>query len=349
MLSVSTELVAAYSWTAERRRVSAVKACDERDGDALIGLMNAYLSAKGKRGSATSAATRKTYETGLLRWILFCWPEGQTSPNVRLLKATVDDVERFRAERLQGGNAPATVGAYLAAVRTLYRALLWAGAIQASPAEEVRSPSDPRPQWERNSPVPRDDYKKLLKNAAERGGSLGQRDAALLRLLGDVGLRIAEACDLNVSDIDLERRLLIVQHGKGDKRGTVGLTKAAVDALAAWKRRRLLHVGRGEQAFLINVGRYCAKTVRGRRMNPKSAARYLNGLYAEAGVPTQVSGAHALRHTAGTRIYEATNGDIVAVQRQLRHSNINTSSAYSHYSLERLMKTMDSLDGDLED
>ena len=76
-------------------------------------------------------------------------------------------------------------------------------------------------------------------------GSLGVRDLALVRLLGDVGLRISEACDLNVGDIDLERRTLVVQHGKGDKKGTIALTKAATDALGTWKKRRLLHVAKG--------------------------------------------------------------------------------------------------------
>ena len=81
-------------------------------------------------------------------------------------------------------------------------------------------------------------------------------------------------------------------------------------------------------------------------MTAKSAARYLNGLYLEAGLPPEVSGAHALRHTCGTRIFELTKGNIVAVQRQLRHNNINTSSIYSHYSIEQMQKTMDLLDED---
>ncbi|CAA9237743.1 MAG: hypothetical protein AVDCRST_MAG93-1172 [uncultured Chloroflexia bacterium] len=151
----STELVTTASFSAGKRKLTAVKACAERDSDTLIALINAYLSHRGKKGSKTSEATRRTYETGLLRWIVFGWPdpEPNSSPKVPLLRATTDDVEMFVAARLDAGNREATVSSYLSAARTFYKALVCAKAIEASPADEVRSPTDPRPRWERNSVV----------------------------------------------------------------------------------------------------------------------------------------------------------------------------------------------------
>ncbi len=37
--------------------------------------------------------TRRTYETGLLRWSMFRWSHPEQLPKVQLLRATTDDVE----------------------------------------------------------------------------------------------------------------------------------------------------------------------------------------------------------------------------------------------------------------
>ena len=60
---------------------------------------------------------------------------------------------------------------------------------------------------------------------------MGVRDIALIRLLGDCGLRIAEAVALNLGDVDLEHRELVVQSGKGGKKQTLTMTKSATEAL----------------------------------------------------------------------------------------------------------------------
>ena len=143
---MGTELVTTIGWSAGKRKVTAVKACQERDAEVLVSLVNAYLNQRGKKGSKTSPATRRTYETGLLRWIVYCWPVKSEPPSVPLLRATVDDVELFKAARQEAGNREATVSSYLAAAWTFYKALIWANAIEASPAADVLSPTDPRPR-----------------------------------------------------------------------------------------------------------------------------------------------------------------------------------------------------------
>ena len=40
-------------------------------------------------------------------------------------------------------------------------------------------------------------------------------------------------------------------------------------------------------------------------------------------------GFHALRHSCGTRLYEATK-DLLVVQRHLRHSSARTTELYAH-------------------
>ena len=343
-MSQSRELVATASFSAAKRKVTAVKACAERDITALAGLLNAYISARGKKGARTSPATRKAYETGLLRWVAYCWPNPDMPPKVNLLRATRDDIEGFLAALSDEGKREATVQSYLAALKAFYRALEWTEAIEKSPAEQVLAPSDPRPAWERRSPVAYDDYKRLLA-ACRNKGPIGVRDAALLRLLGDCGLRVGEVVALNVGDLDLERELLTVQRGKGGKKRTLPLTKSALLALKVWLTRRRGVVAQGERAVIVNVGRYCRADAKGKRMGADGVRGVLNRLYLAAGLPPDTKGAHVLRHTAATRLYEKTE-DINKVARFLGHSNINTSAIYAHFSIDTLRDDVRKMDDD---
>ena len=81
-------------------------------------------------------------------------------------------------------------------------------------------------------------------------------------------------------------------------------------------------------------------------MTMDSAVRILNKLYKVVGLPEQIGGAHTLRHTAGTRMYKASGGDILGTARFLGHSDINTSAIYAHYSLEQMRSSTDSMDDD---
>ena len=62
-----------------------------------------------------------------------------------------------------------------------------------------------------------------------------RRNAALIALLALTGLRRSEAAALRWSDIDLENRVVLVRHGKGDKAREVAIVgDYAIEALLAW-------------------------------------------------------------------------------------------------------------------
>lgn len=50
---------------------------------------------------------------------------------------------------------------------------------------------------------------------------------------------------------------------------------------------------------------------------------------------------HSLRHTACTRLYEATGGDLRLVQRFARHASVRSTERYTHPSDERLARAVD--------
>ncbi|MEU8330939.1 tyrosine-type recombinase/integrase [Micromonospora sp. NPDC048839] len=152
------------------------------------------------------------------------------------------------------------------------------------------------------------------------------RDRVLLELLYATGVRVSEACGLDVGDVDHSRRVIRVL-GKGGRERAVPYGVPAQRALDDWLRRgRPALVGsRSGDALLLGA--------KGGRLNP-TTARQIVGAYAEAvGLPR--TSPHGLRHSAATHLLEG-GADLRAVQELLGHSSLASTQIYTHVSVERL-------------
>lgn len=152
------------------------------------------------------------------------------------------------------------------------------------------------------------------------------RDRLLLELLYGTGVRISEACGLDLSDVDHARRVVRVL-GKGGRERAVPYGVPAQRALDAWLdqgRPALAGAGSGP-ALLLGA--------RGGRLNPTTARRIVAGYAAAAGLPRTTP--HALRHSAATHLLEG-GADLRAVQELLGHSSLASTQIYTHVSVERL-------------
>ncbi len=352
---MSFDLQLSTTWhDASRRKLEAARACQERDLEALIDLTNTFISYRGRKGIQTSDNTRAYYEIAIRDWVNHCWPDPEASPDVPLLRATRDDVERYLALiQRQGGHLgnsqdkpllPGSAAAYLAGIRTFYKALVWAAALKESPAHEVRTPSDPRPRHERRPALPLEEYRRLV-DLIDKTDAVGRRNLLILRLMGDQGLRISEVVHLKTSDIDRSAGLIHIRNGKGGKSRTIPLTTATAKALTSWLRDRPLHAVATEDALLVNVGKKVKLERRGRAMHANTVRLQLEKLYKQAGVSERYRGAHVLRHTAGTRLYRNTR-DLYRVAQILGHSDVNTSSIYAKMDIDGLKEAIASLDQD---
>jgi site-specific recombinase XerD len=160
------------------------------------------------------------------------------------------------------------------------------------------------------------------------GGAVELRDIALLELLYGSGLRVAEACGLDVDELDLTRGRIVVW-GKGGKQRTVPLSDPSVTSLRRWLaegREHLTTAGSPGAAVFLNR--------RGRRLTPRDARRIVDR---RAGAPTHP---HALRHTFATHLLDG-GADLRVVQELLGHSDVATTQRYTHVSKERLRTVFD--------
>jgi integrase/recombinase XerC len=251
---------------------------------------------------------------------------------------------------LHGRNDAVTIGRKISSLRAFFRLAVRRRLIAASPVAGLRSPKRAKrlPSF-----LGKDDAGRLLDGAAGAGD--GQTDGALARALCEVlygaGLRISEACHLDLADVEAQGNgaQVTVRQGKGRKDRIVPLGSKAWQALRDYFRVRLQRLagdGRGES----DDGRGTRRsrpameatalfvTRRGRRLGPRVARRLLARREALTGVPGVSP--HALRHSFATHLL-GEGADLRAIQELLGHASLRTTQRYAHVNIDHLMAVYD--------
>ena len=228
--------------------------------------------------------------------------------------------------------ANASVARAVIAVRSLHRFAAAEGLTAEDPARSVRPPKPPRrlpkalslEQVQAMLAVPATDTE------------VGLRDAALLELLYGTGIRISEAVNLDVDEVDRLARTPADEPapglrvlGKGDKERIVPLgsyARKALDAYLVRGRPMLVAAGRGTPALFVNT--------RGDRLSRQSAWAVLRSVAEKAGITAEVS-PHTLRHSYATHLLDG-GADIRVVQELLGHASVTTTQIYTLVTIEHL-------------
>lgn len=235
-------------------------------------------------------------------------------------------LRQILAARHRRGQSPASLAAWLSAVRGLCRYLQRElGHAFTNPALDVQPPKRRRKLPHTLAPEQMD---RLL--AAQGDDPLSLRDQALFELIYSCGLRRAEAIDLDLHALDVSAASVRVL-GKGRKTRDVPVGSYAVKALRAWLAVRGQLASAGEQAVFVGA--------RGRRLAASSLAQRLDKRSREQGLGQHVN-PHMLRHSFATHLLESS-GDLRAVQELLGHANLSTTQIYTHLDFQHLAKVYD--------
>ena len=265
--------------------------------------------------------------------------------DVPLARLSAIDV-RSQLAALFGVNGAATISRKLSSVRAFCRFLVKRGAIPGNPAAAVRGPKKKRglPRAldvddafrlvEAPTATGRTSHRTLSSAEEARHTLLRLRDAALLELLYGTGLRVSEACGLDVDDIDRDRYntpMLLVRRGKGNKSRQVPVGGSADRALAEYlpARRALGASERG--ALFVNAA--------GERLTPRSVQRMVKRWTIAGGVHAAAT-PHGLRHSFATHLLDE-GVDLRAIQELLGHASLASTQIYTKVSLDHLMKVYD--------
>jgi integrase/recombinase XerC len=231
---------------------------------------------------------------------------------------------------LHGANDPVTIGRKLSSLRTFFRLLVRRRLLASSPVAALRGPKRAQrlPAF-----LAKDEASRLLDAPAPSAEEA--RDQALFEVLYGAGLRISEACNLDVGDVtpDGAGARVSVRQGKGRKDRIVPLGSKASRAIEAYlsQRTALLPEGSPEPHAVF-------LTARGRRLGPREARRRLARRQALTGVK-RVS-PHALRHTFATHLL-GEGADLRAIQEMLGHASLRTTQRYAQVDIDHLMAVYD--------
>ncbi len=233
------------------------------------------------------------------------------------------------------GLAPRSIAIHLAAWRGLYRWWGRQGLVKANPVDGLRPPKAPKP-------LPKALPVQQAVALAEQPGAgddpvLGARDHAITELLYGAGLRIGELLGLDVQAgssaagwVDVADATAHVL-GKGHKRRSVPVGRAALAALRAWLQVRPQLAQAGEPALFVSQ--------RGTRLSPNQLRLRLRQQAAQAGLPTRVH-PHMLRHSYASHLLQSS-GDLRAVQELLGHASISSTQVYTKLDHQHLAKVYD--------
>ena len=226
------------------------------------------------------------------------------------------------------GYARVSVARKLSALRSFYRFLVQEGMFRSTPMPSGRSF-----RLKVQKPLPgflgRREVTRLL-DAPGDATPVAIRDGAILEVLYSCGIRLSEMQGMDVRDVDLSRREMLVR-GKGSKERRVVFGQPAEQSLTRYlgESRPLLGAGPDPALFL---NRY------GKRLSRRSFEKLVRLYAARAGTRDGVH-PHTLRHTFATHLLEGGAG-LRVIQELLGHSSPTTTQVYTHVTMEEALSSL---------
>ena len=260
----------------------------------------------------TSVQTAETY--GFSAEEFLCWLQNE---RIKLKDVTVQNLMYYLAKRKTEGNAELTIAKDISGIRALGEYLVRKGIW-----EENRALLIDRPKTAKNLPkVLSVEQVDSLLGGIDVSTPLGKRDDALFELIYSCGLRISEACTLKTANVHMEEQLILV-HGKGDKERIVPFGERAKQKLMVYLNevRPDLVGNRNVAEVFVNY--------KGEPISRKGVWKKFQQMEAVSGVNAKV---HTLRHSFATHLLRG-GADLRAVQELLGHSDLSTTTIYTHVS-----------------
>ena len=159
----------------------------------------------------------------------------------------------------------------------------------------------------------------------------GLKFRAALGISYGAGLRAAEVCNLRLVDIESDRMLINVEHGKNGKDRKAMLSPGLLDLLRDyWREAR-------PEGWLF-PGKPKINPLSPRQLNRAfTSAKHMAGINKPATL-------HTLRHSFATHLLEAGT-DVRVIQVLLGHSKLSTTARYTHVANKTIRDTVSPFEG----
>jgi len=230
-------------------------------------------------------------------------------------------IRAFLARLHRDGLKTSSAARKLATLRTFFRYLCREGILDRNPARALLSP-----RQEKRVPTHLDetDVARLLEMPGD--GDIAVRGRALLEMLYATGIRCSELVGLDLSEVDLDARMVRVL-GKGRKERIVPFGMRAQSALLAYLPVREQARPR-QDALFVNA--------RGGRLTDRSVRLLVARRVRHVALARRIS-PHTLRHSFATHLLQR-GADLRSIQELLGHARLATTQRYTHVNTRHLLE-----------
>ncbi len=232
-------------------------------------------------------------------------------------------ISQLRNRKVRGKNlSDRTIAHNLSCIRSYYRFLNEKGIVASNPFAAVKMSL-------RKNRLP--DYLfeeeiDALLGCFDLNDDLEYRDRTLFEVMYGCGLRVSEAADLKIEDIDFANQLLHIV-GKGSKARIVPFYPVINDLLNHYLKNI-------RNKLVIREHGYVFVNRNGEKLSARGIQYLLNKAVEKHGLPMKIH-PHTLRHSFASHLLDG-GVDIRIVQELLGHSNLSTTQIYTHITVEHL-------------
>ena len=170
-------------------------------------------------------------------------------------------------------------------------------------------------------------------NEYEFSDKTSYRNRLIIKMIIYTGIRVSEMLNLKLKDMFKEDDVYLLQiRGKGNKPRVVMIKASIIENdLNNWLDMRVCN----DDLLVCNQ--------KGNRLTQSYVSRTVENILISAGIRKEKNGAHMLRHSFATLLYQKHH-DLILVQEALGHADINTSRIYTHFDKDRLRATTNLMD-----
>ncbi|HQO09702.1 MAG TPA: tyrosine-type recombinase/integrase [Clostridiales bacterium] len=154
----------------------------------------------------------------------------------------------------------------------------------------------------------------------------------ILYLIYSAGLRIIEAANMKIADIDSTRNLIVIKGAKGKKDRNTLLSQTLLEMLRHYYK-------------LYQPKEYLFEGETGGQYSVKSIQNIFNKALASSGIKKEAT-VHSLRHSFATHLLERGT-DLRYIQELLGHESSKTTEIYTHITkkgMDKIASPLDNLD-----
>ena len=269
-----------------------------------------------------------------------CLPEGKDE----CAALTTQNIRNYEIHLLEEKQeSPRTVNLHLSVLSGFCRYLIRQGKLDSNPVRLVVRPKMKKrlPDFYRQESMNEyfqsteaevlEENLELIKGQDKVSVEVYRRRLArmILSLLYQTGMRRAELISLDISSVDLSRKVIRVK-GKGEKTREIPLGSSLCIEISLYLQSTVALIGheRANDAPLLI-------TPKGNRLYPGFVERIVKSELESVPGVTGRKSPHVLRHTLATELLD-NGADLNSIKELLGHSSLAATQVYTHNSIEKL-------------